>query len=143
MKPQDLSRYAKIVSDIIEATQKNGEDLNADYETLRKAIDNQTVSELGSDQLTQIKTHFQAGTDKYLDNVNKLEQAPVPVKLLGKHKMLVRAYQDYTDACQTMTDSLDPKAGQINTEQFNQSEKDQETHIAKVSDVTTRIMGML
>jgi polar amino acid transport system substrate-binding protein len=143
LKPQDLRRYAKIVSDIIDSTQSNGEDLNADYEVLRKSIDDKTVSDLGSDRLTQIKTHFQSGTDKYQDNVNKLEQAPVPVKILGKHKILVRAYADYADACQDMTDSLNPEDASIDAEKFNRSEKDQENHIAKVSDVTTRIMGML
>lgn len=80
MKPQDLRRYAKIVSDIIDSTQSNGEDLNADYEVLRKSIDDKTVSDLGSDRLTQIKTHFQSGTDKYQDNVNKLEQARYRLK---------------------------------------------------------------
>ncbi|GAF37268.1 hypothetical protein [Lentilactobacillus farraginis] len=143
MKPQDLRRYAKVVSDIIDATQTNGEDLNADYEILRKTIDDGTVADLGTDQLARIKAHFQAGTDKYKDNVTKLEQAPVPVKVLGKHKLLVRAYADYAAACQAMTDSLDAEAGSINTDQFNQAEKDQEAHIAKVSDVTTRIMGLL
>ncbi|KRM45219.1 hypothetical protein FEZ41_12845 [Lentilactobacillus parafarraginis] len=143
MKPQDLQRYAKIVSDVIEATQTNGEDLNADYETLRKAIDSDQVSDLSSDQLTKIKAHFQSGTDKYNDNVNQLQQAPVPVKVLGKHKMLVRAYEDYAAACQAMTDSIDPAKQVVAVDAFNQAEKDQEAHIAKVSDVTTRIMGLL
>lgn len=131
MKPQDLRRYAKIVSDIIDSTQSNGEDLNADYEVLRKSIDDKTVSDLGSDRLTQIKTHFQSGTDKYQDNVNKLEQAPVPVKILGKHKILVRAYADYANACQDMTDSLNPEDASIDAKKFNRSEKTRKITLQK------------
>ncbi|KRK66927.1 hypothetical protein FC79_GL001768 [Lentilactobacillus buchneri DSM 20057] len=141
LKPQDMQRYAKTVSDVIDETSKNGEDLNADYETLRKAIDNQTVADLTSDQLAGIQAHFQSGTDKYQDNVNKLEQVAVPVKLLGKHKLLVRHYEDYANACQAMTDSIDPQASTVDVDKFNQAEKDQENSIAKVSSTTTRIMG--
>lgn len=141
MKPQDMQRYAKVVSDVIDSTSANGTDLNDDFETLRKAIDADTVSELSTDELVRIKAHFQSGTDKYKENVNKLQQAPVPVKVLGKHKMLVRHYEDYTNACQAMTDSIDPDATTINVDQFNKSERDQEGSIAKVSSVTTRIMG--
>lgn len=143
LKPQDMQRYAKTVSDVIDATSKNGEDLNDDYETLRKAIDNNSVAELTSDQLKGIKDHFQSGTDKYKDNVNKLQQVAVPVKLLGKHKLLVRHYEDYADACQAMTDSIDAEAANVDADKFNQSEKDQENSIAKVSSTTTRIMGQI
>ncbi|KRL21927.1 hypothetical protein FC98_GL000486 [Lentilactobacillus kisonensis DSM 19906 = JCM 15041] len=142
LKPQDMQRYVKVVSDVIDSTSANGEDLNADFEVLRKAINDDTVSDLTTEQLTKIKTHFQSGTDKYQDNVNKLQQAPVPVKVLGKHKMLVRHYEDYANACQAMTDSVDPEAVTIDVDKFNKSEKDQEASIAKVSSVTTRIMGM-
>lgn len=141
MKPQDMQRYAKTVSDVIDDTSKNGEDLNADYETLRKAIDDDSIADLTGDQLKGIKDHFQSGTDKYKDNVNKLQQVAVPVKLLGKHKLLVRHYEDYAEACQAMTDSIDPDASTVDVDRFNQSEKDQENSIAKVSSTTTRIMG--
>ncbi len=90
-----------------------------------------------------IKDHFQSGTDKYNDNVNKLQQVAVPVKLLGKHKLLVRHYEDYANACQAMTDSIDPDAAKVDADKFNQSEKDQENSIAKVSSTTTRIMGQI
>ncbi|GHP15235.1 hypothetical protein YK48G_26600 [Lentilactobacillus fungorum] len=142
MKPQDMTRYAKVVSDVIDSTSANGEDLNGDFEVLRKAIDNDTVSGLTSDELAKIKAHFQSGTDKYQDNVNKLQQAPVPVKVLGKHKMLVRHYEDYANACQAMTDSINPDAQTVNVDQFNQAEKDQESSIEKVSKITTRIMSL-
>lgn len=141
MKPQDMQRYAKTVSDVIDDTSKNGEDLNADYETLRKAIDDDSIADLTGDQLKSIKDHFQSGTDKYKDNVNKLQQVAVPVKLLGKHKLLVRHYEDYAEACKAMTDSIDPDASTVDVDRFNQSEKDQENSIAKVSSTTTRIMG--
>ena len=143
MKPQDMQRYAKVVSDVINATEENGEDLNADYETLRHTIDHDTIADLSGDKLKAIKDHFQAGTDQYQDNVNKLQQVAVPVKLLGRHKVLIRHYEDYANACQAMTDSLDPDNDTIDTDKFNQSEKDQESSIAKVSSATTRIMGSI
>ena len=138
-----MRRYAKIVSDVIDSTSKNGEDLNGDYETLRKSIDTDTIADLTSERLAEIKAHFQSGTDKYQQNVNQLQQAPVPVKLLGRHKLLVRDYQDYANACQAMTNSLEPDQVTIDVDKFNQSEKDQESSIAKVSNVTTRIMSTM
>lgn len=58
MKPQDMQRYAKVVSDVINATEENGEDLNADYETLRNAIDHDTIADLSGDKLKAIRIIF-------------------------------------------------------------------------------------
>ena len=143
LKQRDVQTYAKVISDIIDFTGQNGEDLNADFETLRKAVDDDSVASIGEEELTRIKNHFQSGTDKYQDGVNKLENAPVPVKLLGRHKTMVNAYKEYADACQQMTDSIDLDNQQINQDQFNQSEKDQEDFIDKFSKAANRVMGSI
>ncbi|GAY72589.1 hypothetical protein [Lentilactobacillus kosonis] len=143
MKQRDVQTYAKVISDVIDFTGQNGEDLNADFETLRKAVDDNAVANIGEEELTRIKDHFQSGTDKYQDSVNKLENAPVPVKLLGRHKTMVTAYRSYADACQQMTDSIDPANQQINEVAFNQSEKDQENFIDKFSKAANRVMGSI
>ncbi|AQW21754.1 hypothetical protein PL11_007425 [Lentilactobacillus curieae] len=143
MKQRDVQTYAKVISDVIDFTGTNGEDLNADFETLRKAVDNDSVSEISVAELTRIKDHFQSGTDKYQENVNKLQNASVPVRILGRHKTMVAAYHDYADACQSMTDSIDADNQQIDTDKFNQSEKDQENFIDKFSKAANRVMGSI
>ncbi|WP_279403950.1 hypothetical protein [Secundilactobacillus kimchicus] len=115
--------------------------MNTDFEKLRTAIDNDSVAALGQATLTEIKTTFQRGTDVYLSNLNELQQAPVPVRLLGRHKQLVAAYRNYQQACQAMVDAIDADGVSVNVDVFNESEREQENMMTKVTSTTQRIMA--
>lgn len=143
MKQANVQVYAGVLSQVIDSTTENGADLNTDFEILRKAIDDDQVADLDAAKLTQIKDHFQSGTDVYKANQLQLEKVAVPVKLLGRHKQLIKSYTDYTNACQAMTDSINPDDSTINIEVFDQAEKDQEESIASISNITSRIMGAM
>ncbi|WP_172188839.1 hypothetical protein [Lentilactobacillus kribbianus] len=143
MKQANVQVYTGVLSQVIDSTSKNGSDLNDDFELVRNAIDNDKVAEIGSEKLLAIKQHFQSGTDVYQNNLQKLEAVATPVKLIGRQKQMISAYRSYAQACQIMTNSILPDENTIDVDAFNQSEKDQEAAIAKVSDYTTRIMNML
>ena len=46
-----------------------------------------------------------------------------PIKVLGVHKQLLKAYQDFVEGCQAMTDSIDATKQSVDVEAFELSEK--------------------
>jgi len=140
MQKNNMNGYIKILSGVLQTTEEGAGTMNDDFEKMRNAIDNDTVSELSQVDLQKVADNFQRGTDAYEDNLNKLEQASVPVRVLGKHKSLVAAYRTYTDACQSMTDSIDVEHQTVNAEAFNAAEATQENAMEKVTAATQRIM---
>lgn len=141
MKQNDMNHYLPELTAVIQKTEDTGGEMNADFEKLRGALDNNTVADLSEADLEGIKTTFQKGTDTYLENLNRLEQAPVPVRLLGRHKQLVSAYRNYQQACQVMVDAIDPEKGTVDETAFNDSEHVQENMMTKVTSTTQRIMA--
>ncbi|KRK47996.1 hypothetical protein GPK34_03185 [Secundilactobacillus kimchicus] len=141
MKQNDMNHYLPKLTEVIQKTEDTGGEMNTDFEKLRTAIDNDSVAALGQATLTEIKTTFQRGTDVYLSNLNELQQAPVPVRLLGRHKQLVAAYRNYQQACQAMVDAIDADGVSVNVDVFNESEREQENMMTKVTSTTQRIMA--
>ena len=135
-----MSGYINVLSKVLQGTEDEAGEMNSDFEKVRAAIDNDTVSDLSQVDLQKIVDNFQRGTDGYEDKLNKLEQASAPVRVLGKHKSLVAAFRVYTEACQAMTDSIDVEGQKVDVEAFNQSEKTQENAMEKVTAATQRIM---
>ncbi|MTV82357.1 hypothetical protein [Secundilactobacillus folii] len=143
MKPKTMASYLPALTKIIEDTDQMGSQMNPDFDKLRQAIDGDSVAELGTDTIADIKATFQKGTDAYTEYLNRLQQAAVPVRILGRHKQLVAAYRNYAQACQAMVDAIDPENQTVNTEAFNDSEHEQENMMAKVTSATQRIMSMV
>lgn len=104
MKPQDMQRYAKVVSDVINATEENGEDLNADYETLRNAIDHDTIADLSGDKLKAIKDHFQARTKTVFEIVEAArKRTDVPIVFLTYLNIVFKyGYDAFCKKCQEL-----------------------------------------
>jgi len=140
MQKNNMNGYIKILSGVLQTTEEGAGEMNDDFEKMRKAIDNDTVSDLSQVDLQKVADNFQRGTDAYEANLNKLEQASVPVRVLGKHKSLAAAYRVYTEACQSMTDSIDVEHQTVNADAFNAAETTQENAMEKVTAATQRIM---
>lgn len=140
MQKNNMNGYIKVLSGVLQTTEEGAGNMNDDFEKMRGAIDNDTVNELSQVDLQKVVDNFQRGTDAYEDNLNKLEQASVPVRVLGKHKSLVAAYRTYATACQSMTDSIDVEHQTVDTAAFNEAEATQENAMEKVTAATQRIM---
>ncbi|WP_341779396.1 hypothetical protein [Levilactobacillus sp. HBUAS70063] len=140
MRKNNMSGYINVLSKVLQGTEDEAGAMNDDFEKMRSAIDNDTVSDLSQADLQAVVDNFQRGTDGYEDKLNQLEQASAPVRVLGKHKSLVAAFRTYTEACQAMTDSIDVEHQAVDVAAFNQSEKTQENAMEKVTAATQRIM---
>lgn len=140
LQKNNMNGYIQVLSGVLKTTEDGAEQMNADFEKMRGAIDNDTVSNLSQVDLQKVADNFQRGTDSYEDNLNKLQQANVPVRVLGKHKSLVAAYRTYTQACQAMTDSIDVEHQAVDNAAFDEAEKTQENAMEKVTAATQRIM---
>lgn len=140
MRKNNMSGYINVLSKVLQGTEDEAGAMNDDFEKIRSAIDNDTVSDLSQADLQAVVDNFQRGTDGYEDKLNQLEQASAPVRVLGKHKSLVAAFRTYTEACQAMTDSIDVEHQAVDVAAFNQSEKTQENAMEKVTAATQRIM---
>jgi len=140
MRKNNMNSYINVLSNVLQGTEEEANDMNDDFEKLRQALDEQAVSNLSVDELTTITAHFQKGTDGYTDKLNKLEQASAPVRILGKHKALVAAFRTYTEGCQAMTDSIHAADQTVDQAAFEMAEKTQENAMEKVTAMTQRIM---
>lgn len=140
MQKNNMNGYIKVLSGVLQTTEEGAGTMNDDFEKIRGAIDHETVGELSQVDLQKIADNFQRGTDAYEDNLTKLEQANVPVRVLGKHKSLVSAYRTYADACQAMTNSIDVEHQAVDQTAFDAAEKTQENAMEKVTAATQRIM---
>ncbi|WP_367295330.1 hypothetical protein [Levilactobacillus yonginensis] len=141
MRKNNMNGYINVLSKVLQGTEDAAGEMNADFETMRQAIDNGAVGDLSQVDLQKIADNFQRGTDGYEDKLNQLEQASAPVRVLGKHKSLVAAYRVYTDACQSMTDSLDVEHQTVDQAAFDEAEKTQENAMGKVTAAIQRIMS--
>lgn len=140
MRKNDMNGYIQALSRVLQGTEDAAGEMNTDFETMRGAIDHQTVGELSQVELQKIVDNFQRGTDGYEANLNKLEQTSVSVRVLGKHKSLVAAYRTYVEACQAMTDSIDVEHQTADQAAFDAAEATQENAMEKVTAATQRIM---
>lgn len=143
MRKATVQTYMPVLSKVIESTEKMGEQLNPLFEKLRQAIDNDQVAAMVPAEFNDIQMEFSDGTEQYQKNLAQLKKVSVPVRLMGRHRNLVAAYDAYAQACAAMTASLDIKTQTIDVDAFNQAEKAQETEMAHVSNNVQRIMNMV
>ncbi|WP_304057909.1 hypothetical protein [Levilactobacillus namurensis] len=140
MRKTNPNVYFGVLSKVLQGTEDEANDMNADFEKIRQALDAHTVDQLTVADLTAVANHFQKGTDGYQAKLAQLEQAQAPIKILGKHKNLVTAFRNYTEGCQAMTDSIHPADQTVDEAAFNAAEQQQEEAMGKVTAMTQRIM---
>lgn len=143
MRKATVQTYMPVLSKVIESTEKMGEQLNPSFEKLRKAIDADEVAKMVPAEFNDIQMEFSDGTEQYQTNLAQLKKAQVPVRLMGRHRNLLAAYEAYANACAAMTASMNIEDQTIDVPAFDQAEKDQETEMGKVSNDVQRIMNMV
>ena len=143
MRKATVQTYMPVLSKVIESTEKMGEQLNPSFVKLRKAIDADEVAKMVPAEFNDIQMEFSDGTEQYQQNLQQLKKAQVPVRLMGRHRNLLAAYEAYANACAAMTNSLNIEDQTIDVEAFNQAEKDQEAEMEHVSNDVQRIMNMV
>ncbi|PWF99353.1 hypothetical protein [Levilactobacillus bambusae] len=134
------AQYLNVLSQVLKSTEDTATKMNGDFQKLRNALDTGTEHDISTSEYEAIKTTFQDGTDVYEGDLNRLAGAQAPVRVLGKHKQLVAAYRDYTEACQAMVNSLNPTEQTVDKAAFDAAEQAQDAAMQRVNANTQRIM---
>ncbi|GGC77684.1 hypothetical protein [Enterococcus wangshanyuanii] len=141
MKP-NLGYYVQNINDIVKETEEVGEKMNDYYEEVRKAIDEDKVTELAPERIVEIQRIFQDGTKEYEAMLSKVTQLRPPARVMGIHKKFERSYIEYLAGCNEMILSLDPEKG-IDVDLFNASEEKQDKATDDISFAITRMSNLL
>lgn len=132
--------YAREINDIVQNTEKMGEKLHPSYEEIRTAIDEGKINEIDPEQLKDIHELFQEGTEYYRINLEKINLLKPTARVMGNHKLFEKAYRNYVDGCQLMTDSLVPE---VNPASFDEAEKQQDAATDTIYKVIQKITNLL
>lgn len=143
MKKPNIGQYLQVINAVVTESEKIGEKMNPSYEIIRKAIDEDNLSDLTVDQLTEIKNEFSTGTEEYRVMENSLTHLKAPVRVLGIHKKLEKAFKDYVEGCQEMIDSIDAEHAKVDSEAFNVSEIKQDESTDSISFCIQRITQII
>lgn len=139
---QRAIRYAQLINGMIQNLEDNQTDLNGDYERLKKAIEADKVAEISSADYWAIQEHFQKGTDSYQDQLAKLKKGQAPARIIGTQHLLVDAYGQFVEGCQTMVDSmLDDRT--IDVAKFDEAEQAQDQATDKIGKYIQKITQLL
>lgn len=133
----------QVINAVVTESENVGEKMNPSYEIVRNAIDEDKLSDLTVEQLTEIKNKFSTGTEEYRVMENSLLHLKAPVKVLGIHKKLEKAFKDYVEGCQEMIDSIDAEHATVDVEAFNTSEVKQDEATDSISFCIQRITQII
>ncbi|MBL1230436.1 hypothetical protein IW492_14475 [Enterococcus sp. BWB1-3] len=141
MKP-NIGYYIQVINDIVQETEKVGEEMNGHYEELRQAIDDKKEADISKEKLAEVQGIFNEGTEKYEVFLKQILGLRPPVKVIGIHKKLERCYTEYVAGCKEMVLSLDPEKG-LDTALFNASEEKQDKATDDISFCITKMSNLL
>lgn len=143
MKKANVGFYIQKINDIVTDSEKVGETMHPSYESIRQAIDNGTLGELTEESLSETQTLFSNGTEKYRTMKQELDALKAPVKVIGVHKKLQKAFENYVDGCQEMVESIVPAEANVNVDAFNDSEAKQDSATDEISFCIQRITQLV
>ncbi len=136
----DLGYYIQMINQLIQDTEAVGEKMNPKFEEVKKAIEDNQLATLSSEQLSEILATFNEGTQTYKAYLSKLQRLKAPARVIGLHKKLVAAYQKYVQGCLDMIASLE---GEVDVEAFNQAEQHQDEATDTIAFAIQRMTMLL
>lgn len=143
LKKVNVREYLQIINDVVTESESVGEKTNDSFEAVRNAIDNNTLSDLTSEELTKVKAAFAEGTEEYRVVANRLTHSKAPIQVMGIHRKLEKAYEEYVNACQLMVDSIDAEGASVDIDMFNESELKQDESTDVISFCIQRITQLV
>lgn len=127
---QKMVAYGRLIDNVMGRVEEIQDRLNPEYEELRNAIDNDKVSDIAVDRYAEIQKDFADGTAEYAALEQQLAAGSAPARLMGNHKLMVKAFTAFVAGCQAMTDSLGADKV-VDVAAFNaaEAEQDQQTEL--------------
>lgn len=141
MRP-NLGFYVQTINDIVTDTEKIGEDMNPDYEIIRKAIDENQLDSLSAERLAEIAEHFEKGTKKYKAMLEKVSGLRPPAKVMGIHSKFRRSYEKYVAGCEEMIQAIQGENG-VDVKGFDAAEEKQDEATDEISFSIQRMTKLL
>ncbi|USS92509.1 chemotaxis protein [Fructobacillus americanaquae] len=140
--PKQLQYYLQALQDVLTKTQERADSVSPFFVKLDSAKQESAVADMPKADFAEVKAEFDDAVAVYQENAKTLAALTVPVRFMGAHKTLAKAYQDYADATALMADALILDGQKIDDEKFAQSEADQETYLNKVQAQVAKIFGV-
>ncbi|MCO0831870.1 chemotaxis protein [Fructobacillus sp. W13] len=139
--PKQLEYYVTTLQDVLTKTQETADHVSPFFVKLDEAKEAGKLADMEKADFVEIKAEFDDAVENYQANAKTLAGLQVPVRFMGVHKTLAKAYADYANATQMMADSLNEKDQSINEADFKQSEEDQATFLSKIQAQVSKIFG--
>ncbi|MDD9138923.1 chemotaxis protein [Fructobacillus sp. CRL 2054] len=139
--PKQMQYYVTTLQEVLQNTQDTADHVSPFFVKLDEAKQAGKVADMAKAEFGEIKAEFDDAVAAYEKNAKTLAVLQVPVRFMGVHKTLAKAYADYAAATKMMADALDEKNQSINEADFAQSEKDQETFLGKIQVQVAKIFG--
>ncbi|MBS9338509.1 chemotaxis protein [Fructobacillus sp. M2-14] len=139
--PKQMEYYVTTLQDVLTKTQETADHVSPFFVKLNDAKEAGKLADMDKAAFVEIKAEFDDAVSNYQENAKTLAGLQVPVRFLGVHKTLAKAYQDYANATEMMADSLNEKDQTINEANFKQSEEDQATFLNKIQAQVAKIFG--
>ena len=130
-KYMSTQQYGVLLSELIETIQEAGDRVAPFFEKLDKALKENELASLSTDEFVEIATEFENVVEIYQDVSKQLNSLTAPVRLIGAHQIVKQIFADYTTATKVMADSLDVNTQQVNLADFRKSEADQDVFMDK------------
>lgn len=139
--PKQTQYYVQTLQEVLQNTQDTADHVAPFFVKLDEAKQAGKVAEMDKAEFGEIKAEFDDAVSAYQKNAQTLAGLKVPVRFMGVHTIMAKAYKDYAAATAMMADALNEKDQTINEADFAQSEKDQETFLTKIQAQVAKIFG--
>ncbi len=139
---QKFAHYAQLINQIVTDTEAEQDKMSPKFETLKQALLAGTLADFDSAEYATIKTLFADGTAHYQQMLAQLQQAKVPAKLMGNHKLLTAAFADFVAGCDAMVTSLHENPSTFDEAAFSEAEADQDVATSKLMKYIQKISLM-
>lgn len=143
MKKPNTGFYVRVINDAITESESIGEKMNPSYEVIREAIDNKTLEKVELEKLKEIHQAFTEGTDRYRVISAMITEIKPPIKVMGIHKKLEKAFELYVEGCQAMVDSIQLDKGTVDAAAFDASEAIQDEATDSIAFSVQRMTSLI
>ncbi|WP_390408081.1 hypothetical protein [Lacticaseibacillus jixiensis] len=135
--------YAQLINLIVSDTEAEQDQMSPKFTALKDALEAGSVADFDADEYAKTKASFADGTDHYQGMLQKLEDAKVPARLMGNHKLLTNAFRDFTQGCQNMVDSLHDDPASFDQAAFLKAEADQDAASERLMKYIQKLSSMM
>ncbi|MFC6314329.1 hypothetical protein ACFQHW_01925 [Lapidilactobacillus achengensis] len=139
---QKAMHYGVTINQVVERTEQIQEELDPMFRALKDALAADQVATMAPVKYTETRDVFTERSAEYQQLCARLAKGTAPARLMGNHKLLVAAYQDFADGCQAMAASLHEDQT-VDQAAFAAAEAQQDDATERMSKYLQRITALV